>query len=88
MGGHKLRKGDEEGYLERYATSDGGKPASVRIGRSIDWPGDTYVQCTFLDRTNSAKKVAKQSRFEMSVTMTRNLTNSLEVHALSRYLPP
>jgi hypothetical protein len=49
---------------------------------------ETYVQDVSAVTAKSITSMEKVSIFGMSDTIRRNLTNSVELHALSRYRPP
>lgn len=49
---------------------------------------ETYVHDISAVMAKRMTNTQKQSIFGMSDTIRRNLTNSVELHALSRYLPP
>lgn len=57
-------------------------------GRAWGPVGYTYVQVSLRVKVKNMIIMAKHSVLGTSAVMRRNLANSLEDHALSRYLPP
>jgi hypothetical protein len=90
MRGHKVREGDNEGYLEGNGAIDGGKPGISQDRSFVNaWIGlETHVHFISPVTPNRTTKVPKDNILGIKEVMRRNFPNSFEVHALSRYRPP
>jgi hypothetical protein len=88
---NELLERDQEGSLESYTTTDGGKADRISTllrAHSAGEKGAAYDRITFPVAANQATYITKLRKFGTRETTSRNFPNSAEPHARSKYFPP